>query len=55
MSSETHMAREIAKKEMPMENKKKRRYVQQQQPQVRKQSKKYISGKVKRGKVATKR
>ena len=30
------MAREIAKRELAMENKKKRRYVQQEQPQVRK-------------------
>ena len=40
MPLEDHMAREIAKKELAMENKKKRRYVQHQQPQVRKTSKK---------------
>ena len=40
MPSEDHMAREIAKRELAMENKKKQRYVQQQQPQVRKTSKK---------------
>ena len=41
MPSEDQMAREIAKRELVMENKKQRRYVQQQQqPQVRKPSKK---------------
>ena len=33
---EDQIAREIAKRELVMENKKKRRYVQQEQPQVRK-------------------
>ena len=40
MPSEDQMVRKVAKRELAMENKKKRRYVQQQRPQVRKPSKK---------------
>ena len=40
MPSEDHMTQEIAKRELAMETKKKRRYVQQKQLQVRNTSKK---------------
>ena len=40
MPSEDQMVRKVAKRDLAMENKKKRRYVQQQRPQVRRPSKK---------------